>query len=70
MRAAFCDEWYIAAELKRIAEPLLGVQENGFSGNLFSAEPQRLYEVSVRSLLLYGFPSPFVLPPAALKVTN
>ena len=60
----------IAGELDRIAKTLLGVQQNGLSGDVIRAGPQRLHEIPLGAAMLLGLPPPFVLIEAAHKVAE
>ena len=70
MSGSLGDTWHIAAELDRIAEPLLGVEKDGLAGDVISAGPQRLREMPLYCPELRGVPSPFQLLPAPRKVTE
>src|SRR5579885_1930422 len=58
----------VAAELERVAESLLGMQEDGLARDLMRSGPQRLREVAKGAGQLRDSPAPFVLAPAAREI--
>ena len=62
-------QWHIAAELYRVSKTLLGMEENCLTSDLVRSAPQRLGKTLCVFQLL-GFPSPFVLFPAAIEVAD
>ncbi len=68
MRAALGDQRGVTAELDRVAEALLGMEENGPALDLLGSKPQWLREIALGVLKLRRCPSPFVFLPAAIEV--
>src|ERR1700733_9771744 len=70
VRGALCNQWHVAAELDRVTQTLLGMEKNSLARDLIRPEPLWLCEISFLIASRPGFPSPFVLFPAAIKVTR
>jgi hypothetical protein len=60
----------IADELKGVTEALFGVHQDNLPGESLATKPKRLREVATLVPLAFGFPTPFVLLPAALEVSK
>ena len=60
----------VSAELDRIAIALLGMKKNSLACKLLGSAPLRLRKIAFAVFQPRGFPSPFVLFPAAVKVTD
>ena len=63
-------QWHIAAELYRVSKTLLGMEEKCLTSDLVRPAPQRLGKIAPCVFQLLGFPSPFVLFPAAIEVAD
>src|SRR5947208_3044055 len=58
--AALCDLWHVAAELDRVAEALLGEEEDSFAVQI-AAVPERRGQRFDGKPELPGVPAPFVM---------
>ncbi len=56
VRGALHDEWYVTAELDRVAKTLLGMEKNGLALDVVRSEPQRLREIPLSVYLVAQFP--------------
>src|SRR5262245_3168903 len=67
-RAGFRNQGCIAAELNRVSQPLLGMEQYCLALQRLSTQPKRLMEISLGRFPLICLPSPFVKLKACFEV--
>ena len=69
-RAARGDQRRIAAEMDRIAEALLAVQQDGLAGDVALAQPQRLRKIALRRRHVGLLPAPLIFEKAPREIAG
>src|ERR1700730_16669792 len=64
------DHWQKSDELQRATYSLIGMQQNGLAAQALGAQPQRLGKISAKRSCVLPQPTPFVLSPAVIEVTD
>ena len=60
----------VSTKLQSIAQALLGMDQNGFAGDVFRPQPYRFFEIAFEKCLVLAFSAPFVFLQAKTEVSQ